>query len=352
MHRRRAAILLGCLAIGGAGAGRGAGAQVVADVPVVEAMTSYVAPGDTVAIDRQRRIHLHCAGRGTPTVVLTAGLGSWSGTWARVQPLVAPVTRTCAWDRAGFGLSDPDAEVPQTVDRTTTDLERALKAGGIPGPYILVGHSAGVQEVLSFTDRRRGDVVGIVLVDPARPHDLAREAAAGPKAAAADRAFFAAESRRLRDCAAGVAAGKITTGAPAEPCFRYYPEIPRRAIGVLARLDADPARLRTQASAYEEYEANGERIAKADRIYGDLPLIVLSAADPGLWAEEAKAEWPALIADWADSHHALAALSRRGERRVVANARHLVQLDQPSAVADAIRAVVRMARDGRTRRSR
>lgn len=257
------------------------------------------------------------------------------------------MTRSCAWDRAGFGLSDGDAGAPQTVERTTDDLEHALKGAGIAGPYVLVGHSAGAHEVLSFADRHPADVAGIVLVDPVRPHDMAREAAAGPRAAAADRAYLAGEARRLRDCASGIERGSVSTGAPAEPCFRYFPEIPMSAQAVLARLDADPGRLRTQASAYEQYEPNGERVAKDGRSYGDLPLIVLSAGNPGLWAEDAKSEYPALRADWSDSHRSLAALSRRGERRVVEGAGHLVQLDRPQAVIDAVEEVVRAARVGR-----
>jgi len=320
------------------------GAQEIKGVPVVEAMADYLVPGDTVRVDGARRIHLHCEGRGSPTVVFTAGLGAWSATWAKVQPDVAKSTRACAWDRAGYGLSDGDPEAPQTVARTTDDLERALAAAGEKGPYILVGHSAGAYEVLAFADRHRAELAGIVLVDPVRPHDMAREAAAGPKAAAADRAYLAGEARRLRDCAAGVEAGTVKTGAPAGPCFHYFPEIPVRAQAVLARLDADPKRLRTQASAFEEYEPNGERVVNDNRTFGDLPLIVLSAGNSGLWSPEAKDEHPALMADWADSHRSLAALSERGERRVVGGAGHLIQLQQPQAVIAAVRDVLRAFR--------
>jgi len=321
----------------------GADAQIITGVPVVEAMADYVAPDGMVAVEGARRIHLRCLGRGSPTVVFTAGLGGWSATWAKVQPEVAKTTRACAWDRAGFGLSDADAKTPQTIDRTTDDLERALRGANVKGPYVLVGHSAGAHEVLTFADRHPQDVVGMVLVDPVRPHDMAREAVAGPKAAAADRAYLAGEAQRLRDCAAGVEAGSVKTGAPAPPCFVYFPEVPARAQAVLARLDADPARLRTQASAFEEYEPNGERVVKDGRAYGDRPLIVVSAGKPGLWAEEAKDEYASLQADWSDSHQSLAALSRRGQRRVVDGAGHLVQLEKPQAVIDAVRDVVRAA---------
>lgn len=324
-----------------AGLSLDARAQVIKGVPVVEAMADYVAPDGLVPVDGSRRVHLRCLGKGAPTVVFTAGLGGWSATWAKVQPEIAKTTRACAWDRAGFGLSDADAKAPQTVGRTTDDLERALKGAGVEGPFVLVGHSAGAYEVLTFADRHPRDVAGMVLVDPVRPHDVAREAVVGPKAAAADRAYLAGEAQRLRDCAKGVESGRVKTGAPSPPCFVYFPEIPAKAQAALARLDADPARLRTQASAFEEYEPNGERVVKNDRAYGDLPLIVVSAGKPGLWAPEAKDEYSALQADWADSHKALAALSRLGERRIAEGSSHLVQLDRPQAVIDAVLDIVR-----------
>ncbi len=330
-----------------AGFSHGARAQVIQGVPVVEAMSAYAEPRGLVEVEPGRRIHMLCLGQGSPTVVATAGLGAWSGSWALVQPEVAKFTRACAWDRAGFGLSDGDAKHAQTVEQTAGDLEKALKAAGEKGPFVWVGHSAGAHEVLTLADRYPKDTAGIVLVDPVRPHDMAREAAAGPKAAAADRAYFASESKRLRDCAAGIEAGTVKTGAPAEPCFRYYPEIPSAVQTALARRDADSARLRAQASLYEEYEPNGERVAKAGRAYGDLPLIVLSAGKGAYWSDDAKDEHPALLADWTESHRELARLSRRGERRVAEGSGHLVQLEAPTAVIAAIRDVVTAARTKR-----
>ena len=54
-----------------------------------------------------RRINLHCTGTGGPTVILMAGLFSWSVVWYKTQPVIAQKTRVCAFDRAGYGFSDP-----------------------------------------------------------------------------------------------------------------------------------------------------------------------------------------------------------------------------------------------------
>src|SRR6185436_8496713 len=103
------------------------------------ALDAYAKPQRLVKLADGRAIHLYCQGRGSPTVILTAGLGGWASSWSKVQPAVARHTRTCAWDRAGFGYSDGSAQ-PQTLAATTGDLEQALAAARIKGPYVLVGH--------------------------------------------------------------------------------------------------------------------------------------------------------------------------------------------------------------------
>ncbi|HEV8491931.1 MAG TPA: alpha/beta hydrolase, partial [Candidatus Angelobacter sp.] len=70
----------------------------------------YLAPQRLVRVGERRTINLICLGSGSPTVILTAGLGSWSIVWRRVQPTLAQSTRVCAWDPAGFGFSDPGSE--------------------------------------------------------------------------------------------------------------------------------------------------------------------------------------------------------------------------------------------------
>ena len=53
-----------------------------------------------------RRMNMYCLGRGSPAVILEAGLGDWIHTWRFVQPAVAHKTQVCSYDRAGMGFSD------------------------------------------------------------------------------------------------------------------------------------------------------------------------------------------------------------------------------------------------------
>jgi hypothetical protein len=53
------------------------------------------------------RLHVHCTGAGSPTVVVENGFGDFSFDWILVQFRVSRFTRICTYDRAGYAWSDP-----------------------------------------------------------------------------------------------------------------------------------------------------------------------------------------------------------------------------------------------------
>jgi pimeloyl-ACP methyl ester carboxylesterase len=85
-----------------------------------------------------------------------------------VQPEVARFTRVVAYDRAGFGWSDPGPE-PRDALQNVRELHSALAKADIPGPYVLVGHSYGGAVARVFIAEHPDEVAGIVLVDPRHP---------------------------------------------------------------------------------------------------------------------------------------------------------------------------------------
>ena len=66
-------------------------------------------PGQMVDVGGYR-LHIHCSGSGSPTVVIESGWGDSSASWGWVQPEVAKTTRVCTTDRAGMGWSDASPE--------------------------------------------------------------------------------------------------------------------------------------------------------------------------------------------------------------------------------------------------
>ena len=118
-----------------------------------------------------RRLRIVCEGpKGPkPTVILESGAFGFAADWAVVQArLAAEGVRSCAYDRAGMGYSDP-GPAPRDGIAVAEDLEKLLAAADEPGPYVLVGHSMAGLRIRLFTDRNPGKVLGLVLVDAASP---------------------------------------------------------------------------------------------------------------------------------------------------------------------------------------
>src|SRR6476659_927956 len=139
---RGAAVILALL-VGLAVAG--AGYEAIAGGGDAQA---YPAPGRLVDVGGYR-LHLQCVGSGSPTVVLESGLGGMSLDWSLVQAEIGQTTQVCAYDRAGMGWSEPGPQ-PRTPARIADDLHTLLTNAGIPGPYVLVGHSVGGKNVRMF----------------------------------------------------------------------------------------------------------------------------------------------------------------------------------------------------------
>src|SRR5438045_4024666 len=135
-----------------------------------DSMAAPPPPGRLVDIGG-RRLHIHCSGSGSPTVITESGSSSFSIEWALVQDRVSSFTRICSYDRAGFAWSDR-GPAENTVEETMDDLHRLLRAAGVAPPYLLVGHSIGGMYVRAYQRRYPEQVVGLVLVDATPEEDL------------------------------------------------------------------------------------------------------------------------------------------------------------------------------------
>ena len=129
---------------------------------------AHPAPGRLIDVGGHR-LHLRCTGAGGPTVVLEAGGGEMSSNLGRITTAVAHHTRVCAYDRAGRGWSEP-ASTPPTGRQIAADLHTLLQRGGVPGPYVLAGHSFGGLYVRTFAALYPSEVAGMVLVDSTAAH--------------------------------------------------------------------------------------------------------------------------------------------------------------------------------------
>jgi pimeloyl-ACP methyl ester carboxylesterase len=133
--------------------------------PMAEAADAkaYPPPGQMVDVGGYR-LHIHCTGSSSPTVVIETGWGDSSASWGWVQPEVAKTTRVCTYDRAGMGWSEASPQ-PRVAREYAKELHTLLAKANETGPYVLVGHSMGGFSVLVYAHDYPAEVSGLVLID-------------------------------------------------------------------------------------------------------------------------------------------------------------------------------------------
>jgi pimeloyl-ACP methyl ester carboxylesterase len=273
------------------------------------------------------RLHLHCTGAGSPTVVLAAGASAFAIDWALVQPEVARTNRVCSYDRAGMGWSDT-AGIVATAERSVHELRALLKAAGEKPPYVLVGASLAGIHVRLYQLRYPDDVGGLILIDPA--HE--------------DRLFTMHNGEAVT--IASLSAGQLLATLPSRPV-----RVPRRLPQRGPPFDKLPNGLYEIRVAFDERliasipevvppeivqeSAEGERAALATlhdasvanpHPLGSLPVVVLTR---GVDSDQ----------ELKDVHARAARLSTNSRHTVVAGSGHEIHLFQPTAVIEAIREV-------------
>ena len=130
-------------------------------------------PGLLVDVGGHRAaLDVRGAGDG-PTIVLEAGMGSFSANWYWVQTELATSNRVVAYDRAGLGWSERGSR-PRDATTIAVELHTALHGAGIDGPFVLAGHSFGGLLVRAFAAQYPAETVGLVLVDASHPDQWLR----------------------------------------------------------------------------------------------------------------------------------------------------------------------------------
>jgi pimeloyl-ACP methyl ester carboxylesterase len=301
----------------------------------------YVPPGTLVEVDGQR-LHVVCAGSGTPLVLFESGIAASSLSWTEVMRDVSTFTRACAYDRAGLGWSDAPRH-KRTVARMTAEL-RGVLGSRSTGPHVLVGHSFGALLVCAYASQHPRDVAGLVLLDP--PSEWAELTTHQTRLlrGGIHLSRFGGLLARLGIVRACL--GLLTGGAPAIPrnFVRVFgPTAARtveRLVGEVRKLPADvhpivmavwcqPKCFHAMA---DHLAALGETAAFVQGITSlpDIPLVIISSDDHP----------PDTIA----KHQGLAKLSRHGRHFVASGSGHWIQFDRPDLVAAAVRDVVERAR--------
>ncbi len=293
-----------------------------------------------VSLPDGRRMNLICMGSGSPTVILESGLGSHVYVWSFVQYKIAQVTRICAYERAGMGVSD-EGPAPRDAKAVDADLDALLRAARLGGPYVLVGHSVGGYAVRLFADLHPKQVAGLVLIDPSIDNQKQLIATIAPRPAPP------AGANPPDPCGAAAQAGQLKPGTDIYKACVGAPEwvSPVLRAAIIAQ-EMRPATYRTMAAEAGAMDQDSAETVANRRTLGDMPLVVLTAGqtanDPSLTDAQNQA-WKTL---WMQGHDGMAALSSRGQNRVVPGSGHFIQVEKPQVVIDAVEEVVAEVRRG------
>jgi pimeloyl-ACP methyl ester carboxylesterase len=276
------------------------------------------------------RLNFQRLGNGKPAAIFDTGLGVTSLLWSQVLPLVGQFTTGFAYDRAGYGGSDPaPADPPRTSPQMVRELRLLLQKAEIAPPYILVGHSFGAINMLCYALNHPDEVAGMVLVEPSHPQMFTRvPAIPSSKTMARSMGVMATLSRwGLIKAMAG-----FLTRAAFPRLKQFSPELRTALIAMMGNS-------KTYAAALGEAIGSDESFRSAVRApgsLGDLPLVVLTADS---WVT---GKQTAMKRGMVALREEQAQLSSRGEHRVVEGCDHA---DLPLVRADAVVEAIKKVRD-------
>lgn len=277
-----------------------------------------------------RTLNIHCTGEGTPTVVFVSGRTGLGYTWTPTQRGVSAFTRSCWYDRADVGWSDPGPD-PAWGDAAARDLHQLVNIAGLERPLVLVGHSFGGYIVRLYHHAHPGDVSGMVFSDTAledagtiqgMPH---RERPPIPRSVI----------RALSIVLGRLGMMRFLRPDPGPPPRHWSSE----EWDILARLSRQRKVLLADAKVGPGH-ATDDLVRSAGGLE-EMPLIVLTQGNQSSPSSAS----PGVLRGWVDLQRRFAERSRRGRQVVVPESGHGMPIEAPDAIITAVREMVTMVRD-------
>ncbi|MBP1766915.1 MAG: hypothetical protein H6P98_1030 [Candidatus Aminicenantes bacterium] len=242
-------------------------------------------------------LYVNMAGVGSPAVIFEAGGGNTSPIWARVQPEISKITRTFSYDRAGLGKSDKRS-LSNTTLTQVQELHALLRKAEVKEPYIFVANSYGAFIAKLFAHIYPSEVAGVVYVDGTH----------------------------------------------------------EKLIGFLSNsLSPDQLDIFKKMAAsnpdgnYEEVSISAEQIKEAGKKdeLRNKPIIVLTSDIEITARQFANTPLAPALSQWLNWQQDLAALSDKSRQYVIKGSGHIIHLDRPQVVINAIKKMIEYDLKGR-----
>ena len=286
--------------------------------------TLYGYGGEVVEVNG-RDMYIRCVGSAPgPLVVMDAGMGGFAPEWFKVQDMLSGI-RNCSYDRHGYGHSSPVAG-PRISSVLAEELYELLQQANQPGPYILVGHSFGGYNIRYFAGAWPGTVAGMVLVDSAHPEQFARMPSLPGNQGRKRRGSPLVANRTLRQV--------VVTKFQDDGVIGLYPAELRDMVRVLMHSG------KSNYTERQEFLGFTHSASELDwvKFPQDIPLAVVHRGRR-VWEKTPIGD--ALEQEWLAMQHDLATLSGDSLVMVARNSGHMVHLEQPEVVVNAVRWVLK-----------
>jgi pimeloyl-ACP methyl ester carboxylesterase len=240
-----------------------------------------------------------------------------------------PQFRVVAVDRPGLGWSDPAPPVlPSKVARR---LHTTLHAARIPGPYLLVGHSLGAFHVRAFAAAFPDEISALVLVDPSheRMTSVLSDGSVWRRAVSAATFSFLAAACMLPAPTRFATLGPLLAPTRLTTLLTPNPDLQRALRQRACSRDSIRAGIRERSFL-------GAAIVEMTELHDEpqVPAVVMSAShfDRSRRPEASRTAVTEL-------HRELAARWPSGRHIVCPETTHLLPIERPDLVAEAVRTV-------------
>jgi len=306
-----------------------------AQVCAAPAYDLYLKPQTLATLPDGRKVNFLCMGEGAPVAIIEQGWGGVAFQWRHVQPEMAKITKTCYFERPGYGFSDP-GPMPRDSAADVRDLHDGLKAAGLRPPFVLSSASLGGFNIRLYAYTYPNEVAGLEIQDP--PAEQFYVQNPEPDEDVDD----------LRRCIALAKVRPLVDGGP-EHCIddthfgpEWTPDIKTQTFAYASK----PPFMETLLSEdISMVTMSTKEIIAARRPLGRIPIVLLQADTDCDW----KGRTPKTDGDRFDVLRCAALAdqvkdSTRGERRIVGGSGHSVYDDRPDVVIATFREIVEAAR--------
>lgn len=215
-----------------------------------------------------------------PTLVFDSGYGCALENWNSIRDDISKFSKMFTYDRAGIGKSEKDGR-PRHSQQSVENLRALLRKAGIKPQYVLVGHSFGGVNVRLFASTYPEEVAGVILLDSCHEDQ--------------NKIMAPLFSKEVQEA--------------------YYNQF-------------------VVEGSLNEVEESLEQVRSVKSL-GNLPLIVLTGGLQPFHTKESMTVWLKFQKELAD-------LSTRSQHMIVEDAGHVIHIDRPQAVIQAVRDMLKM----------